>query len=210
MLYRVIGLAEEHTLSWTFRNNSQSLWRSYCPFTIRKQSVAQQVLPQYLEFSDQTFKTEMAGTQPSRHSCLAKPVVYLISRAYILFRILDARMSEKCCFWFLVSPSTGKHKKVKGWESVYHACVLSRFSHVQLFATLWTIAPQACCPCDSPGKTVYPIFPWIFKSYLKNQLITPEWANFFKEPDFKDWGEESMDILESSSFAHIGFFTAKS
>ena len=33
-----------------------------------------------------------------------------------------------------------------------HACVLSRFSHVWLFATIWTIACQARCPWDSPGK----------------------------------------------------------
>ena len=34
-----------------------------------------------------------------------------------------------------------------------HACVLSCFSCVQLFATLWTVAHQASlCPWDSPGK----------------------------------------------------------
>ena len=30
--------------------------------------------------------------------------------------------------------------------------MLSRFSKVQLFATLWTVACQALCPWDSPGK----------------------------------------------------------
>ena len=34
--------------------------------------------------------------------------------------------------------------------SVY-ACMLSRFSHVQLFATPWTVA---LCPWDFPGKTL--------------------------------------------------------
>ena len=31
-------------------------------------------------------------------------------------------------------------------------CVLSCFSHVQLFATLWTVALQAPLSWDSPGK----------------------------------------------------------
>ena len=34
-------------------------------------------------------------------------------------------------------------------QSHVHACMLSRFSHVQLFATLWTIPP--------PGSTVHGI-----------------------------------------------------
>ena len=33
-----------------------------------------------------------------------------------------------------------------------HACMLSRFSHVQLFVTLWTVAHQDSLPWDSPGK----------------------------------------------------------
>ena len=31
--------------------------------------------------------------------------------------------------------------------------MLSRFSNVQLFATLWTVTHQALCPWDSPGKS---------------------------------------------------------
>ena len=33
-----------------------------------------------------------------------------------------------------------------------HACMLSRFSHVQLCVTLWTAATRLLCPQDSPGK----------------------------------------------------------
>ena len=33
-----------------------------------------------------------------------------------------------------------------------HVCVLSRFSHVQLFATPWIVAHQAPLSMDSPGK----------------------------------------------------------
>ena len=32
--------------------------------------------------------------------------------------------------------------------------MLSCFSHVQLFVTLWTVAHQAPCPWDSPGKNI--------------------------------------------------------
>ena len=48
-----------------------------------------------------------------------------------------------CLFW------------VKGTkESTYsmHACVLSLFSHVQLFVILWTVAARLLCPWDSAGK----------------------------------------------------------
>ena len=50
-----------------------------------------------------------------------------------------------------------------------HACMLSRFSHVQLFATLWTVAHQALLsmgfskqeywsgfPFPTPGDLLYP------------------------------------------------------
>ena len=32
------------------------------------------------------------------------------------------------------------------------ACLLSLFSHGRLFATPWTVAHQALCAWDSPGK----------------------------------------------------------
>ena len=32
------------------------------------------------------------------------------------------------------------------------ACVLSSFSHVQLFVTRWTVGTRFLCPWDSPGK----------------------------------------------------------
>ena len=36
--------------------------------------------------------------------------------------------------------------------SCMHACMLNRFSHVRLAATLWTIAAKLLCLWDSPGK----------------------------------------------------------
>ena len=43
---------------------------------------------------------------------------------------------------------------VAGTESRFlmAVCVLSRFSHVPLSATPWTVAHQLLCPWDSPGK----------------------------------------------------------
>ena len=37
-------------------------------------------------------------------------------------------------------------------HSFKHACMLSHFSHVQPFETLWTIAARLLCPWDSSGK----------------------------------------------------------
>ena len=43
--------------------------------------------------------------------------------------------------------------KYLGLELMNFICaVLSRFSHVQLFATLWTAAHRLLCLWDSPGK----------------------------------------------------------
>ena len=45
-------------------------------------------------------------------------------------------------------------KKIFSLPALYiHVCVLIRFSHVQLFATLWTVECQASLSMgDSPGK----------------------------------------------------------
>ena len=37
-------------------------------------------------------------------------------------------------------------------ECMHACCLLSRFSRVWLFATLWTAVHSLLCPCDSPGK----------------------------------------------------------
>ena len=41
-------------------------------------------------------------------------------------------------------------KAVLHWDE--YQCVPSRFSCVQLFATLWTVAARLLCPWDSPGE----------------------------------------------------------
>ena len=45
-----------------------------------------------------------------------------------------------------------KEDVVPVYYGILHACVLSHFSRVQLFATLWTVARLALLPWDSPGK----------------------------------------------------------
>ena len=44
-------------------------------------------------------------------------------------------------------------KQKFGFEKRLPVCVLSRFSHVWLSATLWTAACRLLCPWDSPGKS---------------------------------------------------------
>ena len=39
-------------------------------------------------------------------------------------------------------------------------CMLSHFSHVQLFVTPWTITERLFCPWDSPGKTTVVAIPF--------------------------------------------------
>ena len=52
------------------------------------------------------------------------------------------------------------HKRntvAKYWRLVFtksYMCILSYFSHVQLFMTVWTVAHQALCPSDSSGKNI--------------------------------------------------------
>ena len=54
----------------------------------------------------------------------------------------------------------------------WKACVLSHFSHVQLFATLRTIAHRLLSPCDSPGKNTgvgyYALLQGIFPTHESN------------------------------------------
>ena len=38
------------------------------------------------------------------------------------------------------------------WSTFPRLCVLGRFTCVQLFASLWSVAARLLCPWDSPGK----------------------------------------------------------
>ena len=41
---------------------------------------------------------------------------------------------------------------LENFSASRHVCMLSHFSHVQLFATLWTVSHQAPLTKGSPGK----------------------------------------------------------
>ena len=45
---------------------------------------------------------------------------------------------------------TSRERTIRCWRGCLH--VLNLFSHVQLFATLWTAACRLLCPWDSAGK----------------------------------------------------------
>ena len=47
--------------------------------------------------------------------------------------------------------------------------MLSRFTHAQFLATLWTIALQACCPWDSPGKNTGVGYHFLFQGIFLTQ-----------------------------------------
>ena len=62
--------------------------------------------------------------------------------------------------------------------------MLSHFSHVQLFVTLWTVAVRLLCPWDSPGKNTevdhHSLFQGIFLTQgLNLSLMSLTWAGGF-------------------------------
>ena len=68
---------------------------------------------------------------------------------------------------------------------VEFACMLSHFSCVQLFATLWTVACQLLCPWDSPGKNTVVSCHALLQGNLPSPgiefvfLMSPELAGMF-------------------------------
>ena len=52
-------------------------------------------------------------------------------------------------------------------------CVLSRFSHVQLFVTPWTVASRLLCPWDSPEKNTGVDCHSLFQRIFQNQVWSP-------------------------------------
>ena len=59
------------------------------------------------------------------------------------------RVNEKRKIYILCHP-TAAYKCCTAYSSC--ACMLSHFSRVRLFATLWTVTARLLCPWDSPGK----------------------------------------------------------
>ena len=106
------------------------------------------------------------------HKCA---VSYLVENLWIFFLIHLVNL------YFFIYLNKQSHKLVTldmFMKTIYiyvcvcvcvclHACMLSHFSHVQLFVTLWTEAAKLLYPWDSPGKNtrvgchalLYEIFP---------------------------------------------------
>ena len=53
------------------------------------------------------------------------------------------------------------------------SCVLSQFSHVQLFVTPWTVAHRLLCPWNSPGKSTGVGFCALLQGLLVTQGSNP-------------------------------------
>ena len=52
-------------------------------------------------------------------------------------------------------------------------CMLSHFSHVRLFVTLWVVACQLLCPWDSPGKNTGVDCHFLFQGIFPTQRLNP-------------------------------------
>ena len=85
-------------------------------------------------------------------------------------------------------------------------CVLSRFSWVELFVTLWTVAAKLLCPWGSPGKNTgvdcHALLWGIFPIQGSEMNYTPT-KNCSKRDVFQEWGN-SVEALEKC-LAHIRF-----
>ena len=51
--------------------------------------------------------------------------------------------------------------------------MLSHFSQVQLFATLWTVATRLLCPWNSPGKNIGVGYWALLQEIIPTQILNP-------------------------------------
>ena len=80
------------------------------------------------------------------------------SKTYVLQRIRH-KVKEDLGFYHIKVFRSPVGRGVLGhtWQSTRHitlACVLSSFSHVKLFVTLWAVSHQDPLSIDSPGKNI--------------------------------------------------------
>ena len=70
---------------------------------------------------------------------------------YRLFsKTVNLFLFSRNCFWW--TEMSSQFSRNHFWWASWRACVLGCFSHVQLFATLWTVALQLPLFMGSPGK----------------------------------------------------------
>ena len=73
---------------------------------------------------------------------------------------------------------TRERSEIKGKT----VCELSRFSHVQLFVTLWTVAPQAPLSMGFPRQECWSGLPFPSPGNLSDseiEPVSPAWAGSF-------------------------------
>ena len=70
------------------------------------------------------------------------------SRGLIALEKHQTHLTSSESWWSLILPLC----KSFVVSEICYACMLSHFSRVHLFATLWTIATRLLCPWDSPDK----------------------------------------------------------
>ena len=70
------------------------------------------------------------------------------------WKVQQYQLQDLCCYTgFWTSWARNKENEIKGTaHSMRELCVLSRFSHVWLFETPWTVAQWTPRSWDSPGK----------------------------------------------------------
>ena len=85
---------------------------------------------------------------------------------------------------------------------LYSTCMLSCFSHVQLFAILWTIAARLLCPWDSPDKNTgvgcHAILQGIFLTQRSNPgLLHWQTDSLPAEPPERERSESRSSVSDS-------------
>ena len=100
-----------------------------------------------------------------------------------------------------------------------YAGVLSHFSHVRLFVTLWTVASRLLCPWESPGKNTrvvcHAFFQGIFLIHSSNPclLLLLHCSSFTAELPGKPQGAYflcfSWDLNGFRSYIHVFIYLSQ-
>ena len=86
---------------------------------------------------------------------------------------------------------------LSNWTEVGNACMLSHFSCVRLFVTLWTVTQQVHCPWDSLGKNTGVGCHFLFQGIFLTRRWNPHLhVSYFAGQLFsaKSWGKPKWDM----------------